>query len=163
MIYLGLGSNIGERVSYLQQAVKLLTRHPDITLVQTSAIYETAPFGYTDQPAFLNAVISIESTLSPNELLVECLQVESILGRVRDIHWGPRTIDIDILLYHDLTIQTEWLRIPHPYFHLRPFVLVPLSDLSRGSRVYLGKTASELLAACEPTTIKIYGTFGLND
>ena len=162
MIYLGLGSNIGERKSYLQQAVTLLTHHSDITLVQTSAIYETPPFGYTDQPAFLNVVISIESALSPSELLVECLRVESILGRVRDIRWGPRTIDIDILLYHDLKIQTESLKIPHPYLHLRPFVLVPLSDLTRESEVYQGKTASELLAACEPTTITVYGKFGLN-
>lgn len=159
MIYLGLGSNIENREMYLRQAIKLLGEHDLIRIVKKSSIYETAPFGFTDQAAFLNAVIGIESALSPQDLLAECLRIEKCLDRVRVIHWGPRTIDIDILLYHDLELTTENLTVPHPYFMVRPFVLAPLAEITDGEHIYQGKTANELLALCEKAGISVYGVF----
>ncbi|KYZ77309.1 hypothetical protein AXX12_04040 [Anaerosporomusa subterranea] len=159
MIYLGLGSNMGERECYLRQAVSILAAHPDIQVIKKSAIYETEPFGYIDQAAFLNAVIAIESNLSPAELLRVCLETESCLGRVRNARWGPRTIDIDILLFHDQLIDTDTLKVPHPYMHLRPFVLIPLRDLTGDDIVLHGLTTGELLATCEPSSVTFYQSF----
>lgn len=159
MIYLGLGSNMGERESYLRQAVNILGAHPDIQIIKKSAIYETEPFGYTDQAEFLNAVIAIESNLAPADLLKACLEIESYLGRVRNVCWGPRTIDIDILLFHDQLIHTEVLTVPHPFMHLRPFVLIPLRDLTGNDIVLHGLTAGELLTTCEPSAVRYYQSF----
>lgn len=159
MIYLGLGANMGDREWYLRQAVRLLGGHPGISIVNQSAIYETEPFGYTEQAAFLNAVIAIEAALTPFELLKVCLETERRLGRVRDVRWGPRTIDIDILLFHDQTINEPSLTIPHPYLCLRPFVLIPLRDLTGSGIVVNGLTADDLLAACEPAAVTYYQNF----
>lgn len=159
MIYLGLGSNLGERERNLRQAVQMLDEHPDIKVCGTSSIYETAPVGVTDQPQFLNAVVAVESKLSASELLTECLRIEYLLGRVRTARWGPRTIDIDILLYNDLTIENNTLTIPHPYMHVRPFVLAPLSDLTGEQKIYKEMTAGELLAACDQADVRLYKKF----
>jgi 2-amino-4-hydroxy-6-hydroxymethyldihydropteridine diphosphokinase len=159
MIYLGLGSNMGEREQYLRQAVNTLGAHPDIRIIQKSAIYETEPFGYTDQAAFLNAVIAIETNLTPAALLKLCLETESSLGRVRDVRWGPRTIDIDILLFHNQLIHTEALTVPHPYLQFRPFVLIPLRDLTGDGIILHGLTAGELLTACEASAVTYYQSF----
>jgi 2-amino-4-hydroxy-6-hydroxymethyldihydropteridine diphosphokinase len=150
---------MGDRERYLRQAVDLLDTHPDIRISRKSAIYETEPFGYTEQAAFLNAVIAVETNLSPTELLNTCLDIESQLGRVRTICWGPRTIDIDILLIHNQLINTATLQVPHPYLHIRPFVLIPLRDLTGDDIVLNGLTAGELLAACEPSAVTFYQSF----
>lgn len=127
--YLSLGSNLGDREKTLTQAVKDLQANPHIRVEQVSSWYETEPVGKVDQPWFLNGVVEITTDLSPRELLLECQKIENLHGRVRNEKWGPRTLDIDILLYDDLKIQTQELTIPHPRMKERTFVLVPLAEL----------------------------------
>ena len=128
--YLGLGSNIGDREQQLQEAIKIIDSIEGITVTKISPIYETAPIGYTDQPNFLNLCLEIETELSPQQLLKHCLDIEQQLHRVREIRWGPRTLDIDILLYSDNIIETDNLSIPHPRMQERAFVLIPLNDIA---------------------------------
>ena len=126
--YLGLGSNIGDRKQQLLKAIDLIGNIKGIKVTKQSSIYETAPIGYTDQPNFLNLCLEIETELSPQQLLKHCLDIEQQLHRVREIRWGPRTLDIDILLYSDNIIETDNLSIPHPRMQERAFVLIPLND-----------------------------------
>ena len=128
--YLGLGSNIGDRKQQLLKAIDLIGNIKGIKVTKQSSIYETAPIGYTDQPNFLNLCLEIESELSPQQLLKHCLDIEQQLHRVREIRWGPRTLDIDILLYSDNIIETDNLSIPHPRMQERAFVLIPLNDIA---------------------------------
>ncbi|NPV53657.1 MAG: 2-amino-4-hydroxy-6-hydroxymethyldihydropteridine diphosphokinase [Firmicutes bacterium] len=128
--YLGLGSNLGDREANLRRALQLLVEGPGVTLLKVSPLYETDPVGYTEQGPFLNAVVEIETTLDPHQLLARALHVEDALGRVRPVRWGPRTVDIDILLYGNRTIRDKDLEIPHPRMWQRGFVLVPLADLN---------------------------------
>ncbi|MBW7454486.1 2-amino-4-hydroxy-6-hydroxymethyldihydropteridine diphosphokinase [Paenibacillus sepulcri] len=127
--YLALGSNIGDREQLLRQALHLLDSHPGIQVKRISGIYETAPVGYTDQPAFLNMAASVCTTLEPLELLRTMLDIENQLGRTRDIRFGPRTIDLDLLLMDDVQMSEDELTLPHPRMMERAFVLVPLSDV----------------------------------
>jgi|SRR5699024_2604104 len=129
-VYIALGSNISPRMSYLQQAIDLLKEHDDITLTNCSAIYETEPVGYTEQDKFLNMVVEIETPLAAISLLTICQTFERTLGRKREIKWGPRTIDLDILLYNQENMETKELSIPHPRLHERAFVLIPLADIN---------------------------------
>lgn len=133
--YLSLGSNIGDRLDYLTQATKLLNEHPDITVVKISSVYETAAWGLEDQADFYNIVLEIETSLSPKALLGASQGIESALDRTRVIHWGPRTIDIDILLYEDVEIREESLTIPHKYLFERPFVTIPLAEIAPDKQV----------------------------
>ncbi len=128
--YLSLGSNIEPRKAYIDEAQKQLLAHREIVIQHRSSIYETAPVGYVDQNNFLNMVLSIKTSLSPIDLLDVCQQIEANLGRQRTIRFGPRTIDLDILLYHDEFIQTDRLTIPHPRMHERAFVLIPLQEIA---------------------------------
>lgn len=128
--FISIGSNIGEREVYLKQAVEALKERADTTVNKVSSIYETAPVGYTDQADFLNIVISIQTTLSAQELLMICQGIEQELGRERTIRWGPRTVDLDILLYNQDNIETESLIVPHPRMAERAFVLVPLLEIA---------------------------------
>ena len=128
--YLGLGSNIGDRKQQLLKAIDLIENIKGIKVTKQSSIYETAPIGYTDQPNFLNLCLEIETELSPQQLLKHCLDIEQQLHRVREIRWGPRTLDIDILLYSDNIIETDNLSIPHPRMQERAFVLIPLNDIA---------------------------------
>ncbi len=127
--YLGLGSNLGDRLANLSTAVELLKAHPEVRIIRASSLYETAPVGYLDQPWFLNAVVECQTTLDPRELLEVCLEVERTMGRVRRIKWGPRNIDIDLLLYEDQTLSEDGLEVPHPRMTERLFVLLPLEEL----------------------------------
>jgi 2-amino-4-hydroxy-6-hydroxymethyldihydropteridine diphosphokinase len=127
-VYLGLGTNLGNRKSNLERACRLLL--PEISIVEKSPIYETAPWGYLQQPAFLNQVICAETSLSPKHLLSRVKQLEVDLGRSVTFHLGPRLIDIDILIYDDLNLETPELTIPHPFLSQRAFVLVPLAELA---------------------------------
>ncbi|WP_210620410.1 2-amino-4-hydroxy-6-hydroxymethyldihydropteridine diphosphokinase [Mammaliicoccus lentus] len=128
--YLGLGSNIGERELQLEQAVTFLNSEEGIKVTQVSPIYETKPIGYTEQPDFLNMCIEISTELEALDLLKVCMMVEQQLHRVRNERWGPRTIDIDILLYDQSVIQSPDLEVPHPRMTERAFVMVPLNDIA---------------------------------
>ncbi|HAL08606.1 MULTISPECIES: 2-amino-4-hydroxy-6-hydroxymethyldihydropteridine diphosphokinase [Mammaliicoccus] len=128
--YLGLGSNMGDRELQLVEAIKLLNEVEGIEVTQESPIYETKPIGYTEQPDFLNMCIEISTELESSELLKVCMMVEQQLHRVRVERWGPRTIDIDILLYDQSVIQSPDLEVPHPRMTERAFVMVPLNDIA---------------------------------
>ncbi|MCP8971156.1 2-amino-4-hydroxy-6-hydroxymethyldihydropteridine diphosphokinase [Ectobacillus ponti] len=128
--YLALGSNIGDRAAFLSEAVSSLRGHPDIQVEALSSIYETDPVGYTEQDKFLNMAVKVSTSLSPGELLAYIQETERQLGRKREIHWGPRTIDLDILLFNHENIVAENLIIPHPRMHERAFVLVPLLEIN---------------------------------
>ncbi|MDT8901276.1 2-amino-4-hydroxy-6-hydroxymethyldihydropteridine diphosphokinase [Anaeroselena agilis] len=157
MICLGLGSNLGDREGNIAAAVARLAAWPGVTVERVSSLYETAPLGYTDQPDFLNAVASVSTTLTPHELLAACLAVERALGRERKVRWGPRTVDIDVLFYDDVVLEAAELTLPHPRFHERCFVLVPLAEIAGEAPVYGGKTAGELAAACDDGTVRFFG------
>jgi 2-amino-4-hydroxy-6-hydroxymethyldihydropteridine diphosphokinase len=128
--YLSLGSNMGDRSSLLKTALETLVSAYPIELVNVSSIYETDPVGYTDQDLFLNMVAQIHTRLSPIELLDVCSETEIKLGRKREIHWGPRTIDLDILLFNEENMITERLVIPHPRMFERSFVIIPLLEIN---------------------------------
>lgn len=128
-VFLGLGSNIGDKHHNLSLAISELTQTPGITLLNTSSFYKSAPWGYEDQDWFLNGVVEISTTLSPHELLHAVKDIESRMGRKPAPQWGPRLIDIDILLYNQEIIQTPELTIPHPFVTERLFVLIPLLEL----------------------------------
>jgi 2-amino-4-hydroxy-6-hydroxymethyldihydropteridine diphosphokinase len=128
-VYIGLGSNIEDRELHLKEAIRLLQLHPDINICRCSSIYETDPVGFTEQAAFLNMVIQVYTKLNPTELFQYMLEVESKLGRVRDIRWGPRTIDLDMLLFGQQLIVTPKLLVPHPRMKERAFVLIPLLEI----------------------------------
>src|SRR5690625_1055687 len=129
-VYIGLGSNMGEREKFLHDAIELLKENGNINLEKQSSIYETAPVGYTEQDHFLNMVIKIRTSLTHLDLLDVCQRIEDKLGRERTIENGPRTIDLDILLYNNENRDLERLRIPHPRLHERAFVLVPLHEIA---------------------------------
>jgi len=130
MILLGLGSNMGDREQNLQQSLQLLAADGKVKIEKLSSIYETSPFGVTDQADFLNMVVRVKTHLAPAELLAKCLEVEQVMGRIRTRHWGPRIIDIDLLIYDDIQMQSETLTLPHPGIVFRTFVLVPMRDVA---------------------------------
>ncbi|GLB61583.1 2-amino-4-hydroxy-6-hydroxymethyldihydropteridine diphosphokinase [Cytobacillus sp. NCCP-133] len=145
--FIALGSNIGSRSDHLKEAIEMIDQLPDTEVVNTSSIYETNPVGYEDQEPFLNMAIQIYTDLNPFELLDTCLDIELKLGRKRVIRWGPRTIDLDILLYNHENIETEKLIVPHPRMHERAFVLVPLLEVD--SSIRLSKMERPLISILE--------------
>ncbi|MGT2924127.1 2-amino-4-hydroxy-6-hydroxymethyldihydropteridine diphosphokinase [Streptococcus caviae] len=154
-VYLGLGSNIENREAYLEKALASLAELPHTRLINQSVIYETAAWGKTDQADFLNVVCQLETDLSPQELLQSCQNIEKQLGRIRHEHWGPRTIDIDILFYGHEIIDKEELQVPHPYLQDRAFVLVPLNDIA-GSLIHplLKQSIADLLQRVDKSGVK---------
>ncbi|WP_269448753.1 2-amino-4-hydroxy-6-hydroxymethyldihydropteridine diphosphokinase [Metabacillus kandeliae] len=128
--YVGLGSNMGDREEYLNRAIHFLGTHPAISVENISSLYETDPVGFKDQGPFLNMAAQLSTTLKAEELLEACREIEQKLGRKRDIRWGPRTLDLDILLYNHENIETEQLIVPHPRMMERAFVLIPLQELN---------------------------------
>jgi 2-amino-4-hydroxy-6-hydroxymethyldihydropteridine diphosphokinase len=146
---------MGDREANLRAAIQSISA-AGITVLRESPIYETEPVGYTGQRWFLNMVVEAETALFPMQLLTRTAKIERALGRVRTILNGPRTIDIDILLYGDAVVRTPRLEIPHPRMHERRFVLAPLADLAPGLRhPVLRKTVRQLLDAAPPQTIRI--------
>ena len=128
--YLSLGTNEGNRNENLEKALSYLDSIPAINILSVSSIYETEPWGMLEQQLFFNLVILVDTDLDPELLLHACQEIENKIGRQRLVHWGPRKIDIDILLYDDINIQTEKLTIPHPYMEKREFVLAPLREIA---------------------------------
>ncbi len=156
VVYLGLGSNIGDRKAHLRKAVDELQSR-DLRLRRVSGIYETEPVGLREQRWFLNQVAEFETELHPLQLLRRTRRVETRLGRKRDLVNGPRTIDIDILLYGDAIVQTPELKVPHPRYRERRFVLEPLAELNASLKdPQTGRTVAEMLTAIsgQPTIVK---------
>ncbi|MDD4601964.1 2-amino-4-hydroxy-6-hydroxymethyldihydropteridine pyrophosphokinase [bioreactor metagenome] len=152
MIVLGLGSNIGDREVNISTAIKMLKETNRITVLKTSALYRSEPVGVKEQPEFLNAVLCIETSLTPYELLTVCNDVEHRMGRIRARKWGPRNIDIDILMYNDVVLNSAALNLPHPRLHERNFVLVPLLDVMGSLPIYKGLNTEELIKANNDTS-----------
>lgn len=149
-VYLGLGGNLGDPAKTMAEALEALGECRDLQVVQASSLYRTPPWGKTDQPHFLNAVAEIVTGSSPHELLEMCLAVEQRLKRERRERWGPRIIDIDILLYGNETLRDCDLQIPHPRVEERAFVLVPLRELAPD--LAIKGTAIDLLLSKLDTT-----------
>ena len=161
VVYLSLGSNMGNRAANLKAAVGQLT--PQLRVLSVSKIYETPPWGFTDQPHFLNQVVKAETYETPEALLSHLKRLELALGREPNFKNGPRKIDIDILLYDDLVLSLPGLQIPHPRLAERAFVLVPLADLASdlrypgdGSQPPDGHTIQELLGKVDPQGVILF-------
>jgi 2-amino-4-hydroxy-6-hydroxymethyldihydropteridine diphosphokinase len=155
-IYLALGTNLGDRIANLRAALDGLA--PDVRIVSRSHVYETPAWGYEDQPAFLNMVIKGETGLSPAALLVRLKQLEADLGRTPSFRWGPRIIDVDILFYDQLMLDSPELGIPHPRLQERGFVLVPLADLAPDlEHPALRKTVRQMLSEVDASGIQRFG------
>jgi len=127
---IGVGSNVGDRIGTCCAAIEALRAQEEVTDLQISPFYETAPVGVTDQPSFINLVLEMQTTLAPSDLLRTLKSLEQALGRIRRYRWGPREIDLDILLYDQAVLSTDTLTIPHPEMHRRAFVLVPACDIA---------------------------------
>lgn len=148
--YVGLGANLGDREATLRCAVELLRAARGTEVVAVSSLRETDPVGVVDQPRFLNGAVALETELSPRELLETLLSVERDLGRVRDGNrWGPRTVDLDLLVYGDLVVDEHGLRVPHPRLHERAFALEPLAELDPSLEIPGRGRVSELIAALD--------------
>ena len=144
--YIALGSNIPPRFNYLKQAIEAIHELDQVSVINQSAIYETEPVGYKDQNKFLNQVIEVNTRKTALELLELCQSIENRLGRKRSVRWGPRTIDLDILLYEQEIIEMDQLLIPHPRMTQRAFVLIPLMELAPNLTLpIINKTVSEQL------------------
>lgn len=128
--FIGLGSNLGERSERLAEAVECLEHTRGIRLKKQSTVTETKAWGLTDQPDFLNQVVEIETVLEPKELIAHLLWIETLMGRTREVHWGPRTIDLDLLYFEDTILDSDLLNLPHPYVREREFVLEPLAEIA---------------------------------
>lgn len=144
--YIGLGSNLGDSRENLRRALNALRRAAGITVCRVASLYRTDPVGIVDQPEFLNTVVEVSTTLSPRRLLARLLEIEDELGRVRGERWGPRVIDLDLLLYDNAEIFTGDLAVPHPRLKERAFVVVPLAELTP-DLVLPGGTGTAVLAA----------------
>lgn len=140
--YLSLGANLGKCEETLREAIRRLAAADGVTLCAVSSLYETEPWGNVDQPRFLNIAVSLRTTLTPEALLSLAQDVETALGRVRQEHWGPRTIDVDLLHIEGVERNTPALTLPHPYMLERAFVLVPLAEIAP-ALVVNGKTVGE--------------------
>jgi 2-amino-4-hydroxy-6-hydroxymethyldihydropteridine diphosphokinase len=147
--YVGLGANLGPREITLQRAVALLAEADGIDVLAVSQLRETEPVGVVDQPPFLNGAVQVETTLVPRVLLDALLEIERALGRVREERWGPRTVDLDLLVYGGMTVDEPGLRVPHPRLHERRFALEPLAELDPALDIPGVGRVSDALAALD--------------
>ncbi|MSQ12066.1 MAG: 2-amino-4-hydroxy-6-hydroxymethyldihydropteridine diphosphokinase [Dehalococcoidia bacterium] len=155
--FLGLGSNLGDRGDYLARALALVEEN-GVRVVAISPIYETEPEEYTEQPRFLNAACQVETSLAPRDLLRLLKRIEKQLGRADPVQNGPRTIDLDLLLYDDAVLKGAEVEVPHPRMARRAFVLVPLVDIAPGARhPLLGKTVGEMARALDRSGVQMWG------
>jgi 2-amino-4-hydroxy-6-hydroxymethyldihydropteridine diphosphokinase len=149
-VYVGLGANLGERERTIGRALALLEAQPDVEVVAVSTLRETEPVGYVDQPRFLNGAAALETNATPRDVLERLLGVERALGRTRDgPRWGPRIIDLDLLLYGEEVVDEPGLRVPHPRLAERRFVLEPLAELDPGLVVPGAGRVETLLASLQ--------------
>lgn len=148
IVYLALGTNLGNRAANLKEAIAALS--PQMEVKARSKVYETPPWGYAEQAKFLNQVVKVQTYVAPEPLLKHLKRLEVALGRKPTFQYGPRKIDIDILFYDDLILETSALTIPHPHVHERGFVLLPLMDIAPELvHPVQGKTVRDLLAGCD--------------
>lgn len=153
--YLSLGANLGDKIKTVEEALRLLGATDKIQLQGVSSLYETPPWGKTDQPDFVNCAAAVMAELPPLELLHICQSIEKKLGRVRHEHWGARTIDIDLLYIPGVALQERELQLPHPYMLARAFVLVPLAELAPDLVLQDGQTAmAHAMALSDRNTVK---------
>lgn len=144
MIFIGVGSNLGDKLKNINRALELLVSSSEVIITNRSSLYNTEPVGYKEQDWFLNMVVEIETSLTPRELLRHLITIENKMGRQREIHWGPRIIDLDILIYGQLKMKGTDLQLPHPRLEERAFVIVPLAEISPGLLLPSGRKASDL-------------------
>lgn len=163
--YLGLGSNLGDRIGYVQQAVQFLKDADHITVKETSSFYETEPVGLVSEKWFVNAVVCIETSLEPEELLIICMDIERKLGRVRDPDLGnpayqSRTLDVDVLFYDDMILAADMIIVPHPKVHERAYALVPMLEINpEYIHPILGQSVSDIhRSLVDPEEVFLYGT-----
>lgn len=155
IVYLVLGSNLGDRAANLRAAIEFLP--PEALALAESSVYETPPWGFRDQPPFLNMAVKVETGLEPLAMLAYLKEIESRVGRAPTFLYGPRLIDLDILFYDTLVMETPALTIPHLHLHERAFVLVPMAELAPDlCHPRLGRTICELLAGVETTGIHLW-------
>jgi 2-amino-4-hydroxy-6-hydroxymethyldihydropteridine diphosphokinase len=148
--YLSLGANLGDRAATLAEAIRQLSLAEGCQVLAVSPVYESAPWGVTDQPPFLNLALALRTTLSHHDLLALCKSTEAALGRIAGPRWGPRAVDLDILLYADLTLEDPDLHLPHLHLTERQFVLVPLHDIASDLCLPDGRRVSDLANPSDP-------------
>lgn len=153
--WLGLGSNLGHRATLMAEAVWRLVREGGVRLARLSSVYETAPMGITEQPPFLNMVIAVQAEAEPRQVLEACLAAELAMGRVRREKWGPRTIDLDVLMAENREVSEEGLALPHPLMLERQFVLVPLAEIAPALRLADGRRADEAADHTHPGVVRV--------
>lgn len=146
--FLGLGSNLASPAEQVLSAFERIAATPGVTLLRASSLYRTAPIGYEDQPDFINAVVEVATTLAPRALLTAMLNIEMSHGRIREFLNAPRTLDVDLLLYGDMSLETDGLTLPHPRAHQRAFVLHPLLEIAPHCHIPGLGPARDFLAAC---------------
>jgi 2-amino-4-hydroxy-6-hydroxymethyldihydropteridine diphosphokinase len=159
-VYIGLGSNVGDRLGSLRRAVDALRDRAQISVVAVSSVYETAPIGPA-QPDFLNAVVEIDTELAPGELLRVCRAIEDDIGRVTRERWGPREIDLDVLVYGDRAVSGDDLEIPHVQIAARAFVLVPLEEIAPALEIPGVGSVAALSARLGRQGVRIFGASDL--
>ncbi len=150
LAYIGLGSNLGKPVDQISTALAELAELPACELAAASSLYRSAPLGPQDQPDYINAVVALRTTLNPLELLKALQTIEQAHERVRQERWGPRTLDLDLLLYDDLRIGSEVLTVPHPEIYHRNFVLTPLYEIAPGLVMPCGQSLAAVAESCPP-------------
>ena len=152
--FIGIGSNLDNPLLQVQTALRELAEIPNTELIRSSSLYRTPPMGPPDQPDYINAVAALTTTLSPTELLDALQALEARHGRVRTIHWGPRTLDLDVLLYGNETVHTARLTVPHPGIAQRAFVVLPLAEIAPALEIQGLGALSMLRAALQATPIE---------
>lgn len=150
--HVAFGGNVGDVERNLRRALEAVAALPGTRIQKVSSLYQTAPVGVQDQPEFVNGALELETGLSPEELLRHLLEIETALGRTREVRWGPRTVDLDLILYEDRVLRSLALELPHPRMHQRGFVLVPLAEIAPHTvHPGFGKRVSQLLDDLGPT------------